>query len=72
MEVLHKLRMWSSYSHMNAILNRLGGFLEKQCMEDTALQAIMQILNSLNKMVEVRDGSSVLHAYQTMGPQVML
>lgn len=63
-EVLHRLGMCSSYTHLNDVLKRLAKMLEAQLKEDTAEKGMKVTLDNFNKMIGVRDGSSIRHSYQ--------
>lgn len=56
--------MCSSYTHLNEVLKRLAKVLENQLKEDTFEKGMKVTLDNFNKMIGVRDGPSIRHAYQ--------
>ncbi|RPB18951.1 hypothetical protein L211DRAFT_899492 [Terfezia boudieri ATCC MYA-4762] len=58
-EVLHRLGICCLYSHLNTMLKRLAKVLENQLREDAQSYPMKLTVDNLNKLVGVRDESSI-------------
>lgn len=61
-EVLSRLNMCSSYSHLNEVLKRLAIINGRQLIQDANLTAMKIITDNINNLIGVREGSSIRQA----------